>query len=403
MISFSDGHALVLDIASESNELNDELARSNPGLSEEANARRIRILGLLDRLKSLLQDPHEFVHDYVSTNWDHGALYVLLHAKVLDAIADDGGSDLTLLSEQSGIPADKLVRILRLLSCQHFVEEPCDEHFALTAASRMLVNDVDFRAWVEFQLYETRVASASLADTLLALPNDYENGESAFKHAWGEEMYDWHAARCDKAERFRKAMKGVSQSMDPADQLLKDWFKTHHKSGDEHIVEFAGRYGLASPSLVETVPTLTSAVRIADTEILKRYREGLSGDLKEQITFELHERIEERQPATDRQRHLTAYVARNLLWNWSDEDATQLLRTLLPAMEAHPEIVVLICDGLSPARNAYDPHVEQAYRRRDITMMTMHNVRQRTELEWRALFTRASPDLEVSIDIAENA
>ncbi len=37
---------------------------------------------------------------------------------------------------------------------------------------------------VLFRLFETRIASAHLADTLKQKPNEYQNGQSAFKYAW---------------------------------------------------------------------------------------------------------------------------------------------------------------------------------------------------------------------------
>ena len=54
-------------------------------------------------------------------------------------------------------------------------------------------------------------------------------------------------------------------------------------------------------------------------------------------------------------------------------------------MEKEPQTVVLVNDGMSPARGTFEPQAEQAYRRRDVTVMTMHNAKQRTEEEWRVV------------------
>lgn len=102
------------------------------------------------------------------------------------------------------------------------------------------------------------------------------------------------------------------------------------------------------------------------------------------------------QPIMDADK-VAAYVIRNVLWNWSDKDAIELLQTFVPVLQKSPSTPILVSDGISPSRKSFDPHVEQAYRRRDITMMTMHNVKQRTHGEWTDLFARASPHFKVGI------
>ncbi|KAL8901489.1 MAG: hypothetical protein Q9207_005171 [Kuettlingeria erythrocarpa] len=152
------------------------------GASTEITVARTKALGLLDELSALLRGPHEFLHEFVASNWDHAALYAFLQSQSLEHIASFGGvASLSNLSDKSGIPSDKLVRILALLRCKNIVQEPEDGVFALTAISEELINDGDFRAWVEFQLFETRVASAHLGETLINKPNDYTNGTSGFK------------------------------------------------------------------------------------------------------------------------------------------------------------------------------------------------------------------------------
>lgn len=113
---------------------------------------RSKALGLLEKLVTLLQGPHEFLHEFVAPNWDHGALYAFLQSSALENMASsDGPVSLCSLSNTSGIPEDKLTRILALLRCRNIVDEPQEGMFGLNAVSEELVRDGDFRAWVEFQ------------------------------------------------------------------------------------------------------------------------------------------------------------------------------------------------------------------------------------------------------------
>lgn len=120
--------------------------------SAEITTARRTTLGLLSRLTALLQGPYDFLSDFVASNWDHGALYAILQSQTLESMSASGGSaSLSTLSTQSGIPEDKLLRMLQLLRCKGIVREPENEIFSLTAVSELLINDTNFRAWVEFQ------------------------------------------------------------------------------------------------------------------------------------------------------------------------------------------------------------------------------------------------------------
>jgi hypothetical protein len=115
-------------------------------------ASRGKALGILEKLTTLLQGPHDFLHELVAPNWDHGALYAFLQSSALEHMAASGGrATLSTLSDVSGIPGDKLARILALLRCRNIVHEPEIGVFTLTAVSEELVKDDDFKAWVEFQ------------------------------------------------------------------------------------------------------------------------------------------------------------------------------------------------------------------------------------------------------------
>lgn len=94
------------------------------------------------------------------------------------------------------------------------------------------------------------------------------------------------------------------------------------------------------------------------------------------------------------------YVIRNLFWNWTDDDAVKLLRQLVQTLQGNPLTRILVADGVSPSSGEFLPHVEIAYRRRDITTMTMHNVKQRSQAEWLELFSSVHRSLKVSNPLA---
>jgi hypothetical protein len=64
-------------------------------------------------------------------------------------------------------------------------------------------------------------------------------------------------------------------------------------------------------------------------------------------------------------------------------------------MKQHPAATLLINEMLSPSNGEFGGELEHAYRRRDVTTMTMHNAKQRTSKEWLALFSEVDPQWQV--------
>lgn len=169
--------------------------------SDEIRSARSTIFGLTKKLNKLIGGPHEFLHEYISSNWEHGALYTLLEFDILEKIPLDGQAHVSLLASQSDLPERKLLSILRLISCEGILDEVSEGEFGHTAISEELVKDEKFKAFIGFQyvlsslicqlnhvlttarLFETRIASAHLADSMKVQASDYQTGQSAFKYA----------------------------------------------------------------------------------------------------------------------------------------------------------------------------------------------------------------------------
>lgn len=114
------------------------------------------------------------------------------------------------------------------------------------------------------------------------------------------------------------------------------------------------------------------------------------------MTFETQMDTFKQQPIEDlNKRTRIVYLVRNILWNCTNEDCLKVLRTFIPEMEKSSDTVLLINEMMSPALGTFEPHVEQGYRRRDVTVMAMHNAKQRTEEDWKALIMEASPNFTV--------
>ncbi|KAL8974392.1 MAG: hypothetical protein Q9197_001361 [Variospora fuerteventurae] len=240
-------------------------------------------------------------------------------------------------------------------------------------------------------------------------------------------MYEWHTRHPEKGDRFRRAMRGVSKcklppeilqvpirrrdsfaymltaiALDPADNLIHAWFQRNPPPDRTKVVEIGGRYGFASVSLAEKKARLSFEIRCDSQDFLRSGESQVGPESKARIAFNYVPSLFGPLPPEDSDTVLV-YLIRNLFWNWADEDAVRLLQTLLPTLRASPATRILVADGVSPSAKEFPPHVEIAYRRRDVTTMTMHNVKQRTQAEWLALFAPVDPALTVKTSLSWSA
>lgn len=148
-------------------------------------------------------------------------------------------------------------------------------------------------------------------------------------------------------------------------------------------------------NLATSLPDLRFCVQDLNSSQLDKGRASLPASLADRVTFAPQDMFAAR--PDDELKSVRAYILRNVLWNWSDAESIKALRSFVPVMEqAGPgEVVLLINDGLSPPKGMFDKDTEKAFRRRDVTTMTMHNAKQRTEEEWRDVLGKASPHFKV--------
>ena len=132
--------------------------------SGEVENARNNIIGFSKQLNKLLTGPHGFLHDLISPNWELGALYTVLEFDILEMIPLDGELQLSDIATRSGLPEDKLLTILRLIACEHILQERPEKVFRHTAISEELVHDANYKAFLGFESVATPLQLRRLTD-----------------------------------------------------------------------------------------------------------------------------------------------------------------------------------------------------------------------------------------------
>lgn len=90
------------------------------------------------------------------------------------------------------------------------------------------------------------------------------------------------------------------------------------------------------------------------------------------------------------------FLLYGVLWILDDQSCLALLRKFVPLLLHPSRPILLVCDLVSPEKGQFEPHVELAFRRRDVTLMSMHNAQQRTSKQWLELMVKADRRFTVS-------
>ena len=114
-------------------------------------------------------------------------------------------------------------------------------------------------------------------------------------------------------------------------------------------------------------------------------------DLSSRVSFEHHDFF----TTQSLYKGVDAWVLRQCLHNWSDEDGAKILKQFVPAMEKNPKTALLINESIIPNRGDLPLNEERSFRQIDIAMFITTNAKQRTENDWRDLIASADPKLRV--------
>ncbi|HEY6423527.1 MAG TPA: methyltransferase [Pseudonocardiaceae bacterium] len=295
------------------------------------------------------------------------AVSVFARLGVADALAA-GPQDAEEIAKQVGAHGPALYRLLRALGDVGVVVELENHRFALTPVSELLCSDVpgSLRDWATMVgMPFHRYPWTDLCETV-------QTGDSAFDRVHGTKVFDYLAEHPEDAAIFDAAMHSVSTSETVS--IVQAYDFTRFGT----IVDVGGgRGGLlaailaANPHLQGVLFDLPAVVAGADDEIsgagaVDRCK-VVSGDFFDSVPD-----------------GCDAYLLSNIIHDWDDDNAVEILRTCRAAMA--DTACLLLAELVLP--EGRQPSMGKLL---DLEMLVMTSGgRQRTEAEYRTLFSRAA-------------
>jgi hypothetical protein len=202
-----------------------------------------------------------------------------------------------------------------------------------------------------------------------ALHDTVKSGEPAFERVHGERFFDYLGHHTNEAAVFNDGMTSASKF-----DLLAI-LDAYDFSPFKRIVDVAGGHGALLRGILERCPHATGVLCdlpsvIAGATAITESRVASRAELVEADMFQSV-------PSGG-----DAYILKRILHDWSDADATRILRSCRRAIASTGKLLVIDC-VLNPP-NEPDPG-----KLMDLNMLVLLRGRERTEVEFRELLAAA--------------
>jgi hypothetical protein len=283
-------------------------------------------------------------------------LYVVAKLGIADLLAD-GPQPIDALAAATGTQASALSRVLRALASRGVFTQDAEQRVALTPLAALLRSSVpgSLRAMVVFS------GAPWLWQAWSHLLEGVQTGQTAFDLAHGMSFFAYLAQHPDAAAVFNQYMAEAPLHRHTVIAAAADF------SGMRCVIDVGGGHGASLIAILHANPALRG-VLFDQPQVVAGVAERcdtVGGDFFAAV------------PAGG-----DVYLLSAILHNWDDEHALQILQNCRRVMAGHGKL--LVAERIVPEGN-----MPSQAKLVDVNMLVQLGGQQRTEAEFRALFTRA--------------
>jgi hypothetical protein len=303
--------------------------------------------------------------EMIIATWTSQAITVAAELGVADALTD-GPLPIDELAGRVGVDADGLSRLLRALIGRGIFRHRRDGRYELNSLADTLRSDAPVSMSSAARFY----GSQEQRERWTLLVDSIRTGKAVVLALRGKESFDYFAEQPELAELFNQTMTSVSKLTDAPVVAGYDF------SAYPTIVDVGGGHGPLLATILAAAPA----------------SQGVLYDLP-QVVASAPSVLRERNVA-DRVRIAEgsffdnvpgggdAYVLKNIIHDWPDEKAVQILRNVRAA--AGPRSMVLLVELVIPKHDRDFPGKWV-----DLEMLLNLGARERTATEYRDLLSQA--------------
>ncbi len=319
----------------------------------------------LYRLNQRLMPAPAALFEMILAAWTSQAITVAAQLGVADALAD-GPLPIDELAARVDADADALRRLLRALTSRGIFRQRRDGRYELNSLADTLRSDAPVSMKSAARFY----GSQEQRERWTLLVDSVRTGDAVVAALRGKESFEYFAEKPELAELFNQTMTSISELTDATVVAGYDFSKY------PTIVDVGGGHGPLLANILAAAPASRGVLYdlpsvVADAPGLLR-KQGVA----DRVRIAEGSFFDSVPPTGD------AYVLKNILHDWPDEKAVQILRNVRAA--AGPRATVLLVELVIPRHNRDFPG-----KWADLEMMLNLGARERTAAEYRDLLSEA--------------
>ena len=319
----------------------------------------------LYRLNQRLTPAPAAIFEMILASWTSQAITVAAQLGVADALAD-GPLPIGELATRVNADSDALRRLLRALISRGIFRVRRDGRYELNSLSETLRSDAPVSMKSAARFYgsqEQRERWTHLVDSI-------RTGNAVVAALRGKESFEYFAENPELAALFNQTMTSISELTDATVVAGYDF------SVYPTIVDVGGGHGPLLATILAAAPASRGVLSDLSTVVVDAPNLLRERDVADRV------RIEERSFFDSVPGGGDAYVLKNIIHDWSDEKAVQILRNVRAA--ADPQATLLLVELVIPRHNRDFPG-----KWADLEMMLNLGARERTADEYRDLLSQA--------------
>ena len=286
-------------------------------------------------------------------------------------LLETGARSVDDLAAAAGAHAPTLYRLLRALAGVGVLDEQDDGRFALTPVGQPLRTNVpgSIAGWAKLQGRDYFWKSWG------NLRHSVRTGENAFSALYGEDVWSYRAARPEENAMINVGMMSLTNASSQAILAAYDFGRYGT------IVDVAGGNGALLAAILRKHTGVRGVVLDQPHVVIgaaKVLEEAGVGDRCTTVGGSMFDHV----PGGG-----DAYVLKNILHDWEDEDCVRILRSCRRATSAGSRLLVI-------ERVVGPPNEDPSAKFADLHMLVLPGGCERTEVEWRALLDAGGFQLE---------
>jgi len=294
------------------------------------------------------------------------AIYIAAKYRLIDAIGS-GQKSVGDLAAETGLNAEALGRICRLLAAIGVLEETGDNSFRTTEVAQPLSSRDGSSLRDYIMVYHELVYKA-----FEHIPHTVETGTPSWAHVFGKPIFETIEADPDIASLFHAGLRSRASAEMPA--LLKAFDFSNVK----HVTDVGGGNGNLLSAILSSHPHLNGTL-FDVAPAIEAAKAGKGGPLP-RCELTIGDFFQSVPKGAD------VYIMKFVLHDWSDDESVKILQNCRAAMS--PTSKLWVIEGIMGDKNSL---TNMNYI--DLNMMVSAGGQERSRREYSEIFSRANLQL----------